>query len=166
MRLQFKPKGKIRAVFLGESPPESRGEIRFFYGQNLSSHDNLFRGLMLALYNADKFDLDRTAKAEWLQRFRDDGFYLEDLCEEPVNGLPERERSNKRRIAVAKAVTRLQRLKPEGIVICHAKVFGDAYEQLRLAGLPVLHDRAIPFPLGNWRADFVAAVRKALASLP
>jgi hypothetical protein len=27
----------------------------------------------------------------------------------------------------------------------------------------MLHDQPLPFPLGNWRAEFVAGLRRALA---
>jgi hypothetical protein len=33
---------------------------------------------------------------------------------------------------------------------------------LRDAGIPVLHDQPLPFPLGNWRAEFIAGLRQAL----
>jgi hypothetical protein len=33
---------------------------------------------------------------------------------------------------------------------------------LRDAGVRVLHDQPLPFPLGNWRAEFVAGLRQAL----
>lgn len=37
------------------------------------------------------------------------------------------------------------------------------YEELRTAGVRVLHDDPLPFPLGNWRAHFVAGFRRCLA---
>ena len=36
--------------------------------------------------------------------------------------------------------------------------------ELRNAGLPLLHNEPLPFPLGNWRAQFVAGMREALSS--
>jgi hypothetical protein len=33
---------------------------------------------------------------------------------------------------------------------------------LRTAGITVLHDMPLPFPLGNWRAEFVRRFREAL----
>lgn len=74
-----------------------------------------------------------------------------------------------RRRAVASAaprlVERIAELAPEvGIVICHGVVYKAVAASLRKAGLPLLHDEPLPFPLGNWRADFVSGMRKALTS--
>ena len=38
-------------------------------------------------------------------------------------------------------------------------------DALRAAGVAVLHDHAIPFPIGNWQARFVAEVRQALVKI-
>jgi hypothetical protein len=37
-----------------------------------------------------------------------------------------------------------------------------ACTSLRDAEVRVLHDQPLPFPLGNWRAEFVAGLRQAL----
>jgi hypothetical protein len=42
-------------------------------------------------------------------------------------------------------------------------VYQLASSSLRDAGVTVLHDQPLPFPLGNWRAQFVAGFRRALA---
>jgi hypothetical protein len=34
---------------------------------------------------------------------------------------------------------------------------------LRDADVRVLHDQPLPFPLGNWRAEFIAGLRRALS---
>jgi hypothetical protein len=41
-------------------------------------------------------------------------------------------------------------------------VYQLAAPSLRDAGVRVLHDQPLPFPLSNWRAEFVAGTRKAL----
>jgi hypothetical protein len=48
------------------------------------------------------------------------------------------------------------------VIICHRVVYQLAVPRLRDAGVPVLHDQPLPFPLGNWRPDFVAGLRRAL----
>jgi hypothetical protein len=50
-----------------------------------------------------------------------------------------------------------------GVIICQRVVYQLASSSLRDGGVTVLHDRPLPFPLGNWRAEFVAGFRRALA---
>jgi len=167
VRKGYLPPNGVKVLFIGESAPNPRsGEIRFFYHPILRSADNLFRGLMLALYDADKQALASTPKAQWLDRFQRDGYYLDDLCGEPVNHLPPPERSRARRAAVKNLLRRIHALSPRGIIICHQGVYGDIGDLLRANRLPVLHTEPIPFPLGNHRIRFADAVRAALARLP
>jgi hypothetical protein len=64
---------------------------------------------------------------------------------------------------VPQLVGRCGELAPRrGVVICHRVVYQLAAPSLRDAGVRVLHDQPLPFPLGNWRAEFVAGTRKAL----
>jgi hypothetical protein len=68
------------------------------------------------------------------------------------------------RAAVPQLVERCCDLAPRrGVVICHTVVYELATPALRHAGVTVLHDQPLPFPLGNWRAAFVAGLRTALA---
>lgn len=166
-RRGYLPSNGVTVLFIGESAPNPRAsDIRFFYHPVLRSADNLFRGLMLALYEADKHAVASTPKTQWLNRFRDDGYYLDDLCAEPVNHLRLAERSQARRAAVPSLIRRIQKLSPRGIVVCHAPTYGDIAEHLGANNLPVLHRAPIPFPLGNYRAGFAYAVRAALSRLP
>ena len=108
---------------------------------------------------------------DWLQRgcpvespVTDDGFWLIDTVEHPIN----KERSGPRRRAIAAAVPRLvercRELAPDrGVIVCHGLVYQLAAPALRQASVRLLHDEPLPFPLGNWRARFVSGMRKALA---
>jgi hypothetical protein len=46
--------------------------------------------------------------------------------------------------------------------ICHGKVYAAAAQPLREAGVVLLHDEPLPFPLGNWRAAFTSGFRQAV----
>ncbi|TAK65397.1 MAG: hypothetical protein EPO22_04975 [Dehalococcoidia bacterium] len=163
-RRRYLPSNGVKVLFVGESAPNPHARvIRFFYHPVLRPADNLFRGLMLALYAADRHALVLTPKAQWLKRFQDDGYYLDDLCSQPVNDLPPAQRSQARRAAVTSLLTRIQSLAPRGIVICHRATYADIADVLRVRSLPVLHPEGIPFPIGNYRAQFALAVRAALA---
>jgi hypothetical protein len=163
-RRRYLPSKGVKVLFIGESAPNPRAsDIRFSCHPVLRPADNLFRGLMLALYAADKHALASTPKTEWLNRFQGDGYYLDDLCSEPVNDLPPAERSQSRRAAVSGLLKRIEALAPRGIIICHQGTYDDIADLLRAKRLPVLHAEAIPFPLGNYRAQFAQGVRAALA---
>jgi hypothetical protein len=48
--------------------------------------------------------------------------------------------------AGAACIEEARSLKPAGVIICHGGVYRDAANAMRVAGLPLLHDRLIPFP--------------------
>jgi hypothetical protein len=56
-------------------------------------------------------------------------------------------------------VRRCRELEPRvGVIVCHGVVYAEAAASLR-AGVVLLHDQPLPFPLGNWRAQFVRGFR-------
>jgi hypothetical protein len=165
-RERYLPPTGVKVLFLGESAPDpSADQIRFFYHPVLRSADNLFRGIMLAVYGADRQALASTPKRKWLERFQSDGYYLEDLCALPVNHLPPAKRAQARRAAVPDLVRRVKALSPRGIIVCHDGTYRDIADHLRANHLPLLHREPIPFPLGNYRDRFREAVRAALSRL-
>ena len=151
----------VRVLLIGESPPDpGDGERRFFYAPTLS-RDNLYRGVAEAVYGDRGIDLrDKTRVLELL---REDGFWLIDAVPEPVNRLSAYARRAAIKQAAPALVDRVREIAPErGVVICHAKVYEATAPALRAAGVQILHDAPLPFPLGNWRAQFVQGVRRAL----
>lgn len=163
LRHSYRP-ASTRVVFVGESAPDpGAGRRRFFYSPELT-HDNLFRGMMLSLYGAGSGKL-RHRKPDWLRRFQRDGFWLLDVAERPLNKLSPRERSQARRLAAGAAIARIAGAEPSaGVVVCHGPTFTDLVASGAKGRLHLLHDTPIPFPLGNWRGEFVVAVRDALAT--
>jgi hypothetical protein len=164
-RKRYLPRARVKILFVGESAPDPGArQVRFFYHSVLQTADNLFRGIMLALYEADKQALASIPKTHWLKRFQDDGHYLEDLCDPPVDRLPPSQRSRARRDAVPGLLKRIEALSPQGIIVCHVPTFKAVNRQLRELHLPILHRDPIPFPLGSHRARLVEAVRAAICT--
>lgn len=161
LRESYRP-ASVRLLLIGESPPNpGAGARRFFYAPTLT-HDNLYRGVVAALYG-DEAGFDPSRKTAFLERLRDDGVWLIDAVEEPID----KRSSSARRRAISAAVPRLssqvKALAPAvGVIICHSVVFDLTAPALRASGATVLHSRPLPFPLGNWRAQFVEGVRAAL----
>lgn len=166
LRTKWKP-ARVRLLLIAESAPDDGGDTaqrRFFYSDRLAA-DNLFRGVVEAMYNVRADSLRRTGKAPWLERLRADGVYLIDLVPYPINRLPHREKRSIQRDSVTNCVERAAQLNPEGIIVIKKDVFDLLAQPLRDAGLPLLHAQGMSFPLGNVRADFVSAFRDALTRL-
>lgn len=161
LRAQYRP-SRIRLLLIGESPPDPRdGPRRFFYSPTLS-YDNLYRGVAEALYGGeDVFDV--RDKVGTLARMKRSGVWLIDAVESPVNAVSMAERRQAVRSGRTQLVDKCCAIDPEvGVIICHAMVFRETQPQLAAAGVNVLHDTALPFPLGNTRRQFVEGARRAL----
>jgi hypothetical protein len=155
LREQYRPK-RVRLLLVGESVPDPRDlELRFFYAPKLSQHDNLFRGVVLGIY-AQRFRRGSAgqSKASWLMRLRDDGVFLVDAVPHPVNTRKGSVRRHELREHVDDAIAAIAAPRPMGIVICHKPTYEVLAPPIRRAGLPLLHDDALKFPIGNWREDF------------
>lgn len=168
LRIQWKP-DRVRLLMIAESAPAESKDIsgrRFFYAADRLGPDNLFRGVVEAMYGTPKVDLQRTGKRPWLERLRNDGFFLIDLAPYPVNALSAGERRRVLYEAIPGCVARASALDPAGVVVVKADLYGMLARPLDAAGLPLLQDRPIAFPLGNTRADFVAEFNRARSRLP
>jgi hypothetical protein len=162
LRAQYRP-DRLQVLLIGESPPNpGTGQRRFFYAPTLQI-DNLYRGVAQGLYG-DTPGVDLTDKPAVLRRLQADGFWLIDAVDRPINHVPPGPRRAAITTATPQLVARCRALAPQrGVIICHRVVYQLTASSLREAGIRVLHDQPMPFPLGNWRAEFVAGLRQALA---
>ncbi|POH59628.1 hypothetical protein C3B59_17180 [Cryobacterium zongtaii] len=164
LRAEWKP-AHVRLLLIGESAPAADADdLRFFYAPVLTRADNLFRSVVGAAYERPTLKAGEP-KAPWLTRLRDDGIYLIDLAPYPVNHLGSGERRRVLRENAPACVAAAGALKPEGIVVCHGPSFEILCQPLRAAGLPLLHEDRIPFPLGNTRAEFIEKFQRALTRM-
>ena len=131
----------------------------------MTRYDYLFRGVAAALYPEVTLSTGMP-KRPIHERMRSDGVYLIDLVPYPVNALPAGERRRALNSHARSCAELAQRLDPQGIVICHTPTYRALAPELRARGLPLTHDRPIPFPLPNWRRDFVDGVRVAIEPRP
>lgn len=110
-------------------------------------------------------------KSPWLDRLKADGVFLIDLVPFPINALAsdkreaERLRRKARKDHVAVCIEEVRSHDPAGVIICHDGVHMAAATKMRAAGLPLLHDESIPFPLYGGVQSFPVAVRAALTRL-
>jgi hypothetical protein len=161
LRERYRP-DRLRVLLIGESPPDPGGGARrFFYAPTLAKEDNLYRGVAKALYEGERIDI--RDKPSVLARLRDEGYWLIDAVNEPVNKKTRSERRRLIRAQLDNLIATVVELAPEsGVIICHQLVYEAASDPLRDAGVRMLHDQALPFPLGNWRERFAVGVRRAL----
>jgi hypothetical protein len=161
LRERYRP-DRLRVLLVAESPPDpGAGDRRFIYSPELQA-DNLYRGIAEALYG-ERPNFDVRDKPAALEQLKADGFWLIDAVDAPVNKLGSTARAAAIEAAAANLVDTCVRLAPElGVIICHGKVYATVATPLRAAGVNVLHDEPLPFPLGNWRTQFVAGFRRAI----
>lgn len=163
LRQQWKP-AKVRLLLVAESVPNpiaTEAERRFFYAPTVSRADNLFRGVALGLYG-EKLHTGQD-RAPLLSRLQDDGVWLIDLAPFPVNHLSSGDRRRALKANAPSRVREILELNPDGIVICHTPSFKVLAPELTAAAAPLLHEQPIPFPLGNYREAFAAALRTAVS---
>ena len=108
----------INTLFIGESPPEPKTNnilcesLRFFYNKNT----DLFK------YTKDAFSLT-FPKKQWenndkfLDFFKQNGYYLIDLCDVPVNKKQKSNRQVYRKNGEVMLKDKIQKFRPKNIVV-------------------------------------------------
>jgi hypothetical protein len=151
LRRRFRPDDVV-VLLVGESAPAGG---TFFY--QADSH----------LFSATRDAFERAmgpmpAGTAFLEIFAEMGFWLYDMVEEPVN----RKRGRPRRHAVSAGVTELklliEELEPDFVVAVKTSLEGPVRQAAQLAGFPASRLRILPFPLYQWREEYVQELAKFL----
>jgi len=137
----------IKFLLVAEAPPPENSR-RFFYFENVSMGDSLFLELMKVLYHSDSLKPQdvRRQKRRFLQRFRDDGFYLIDSSDTPII------ESTQKRHHIERALPSLRRklleLAPDDvkIILISKNVYEVCAEKLKTEGFNIINDEMIDFP--------------------
>ena len=144
LRARYKP-DRVQILLIGESPPVGG---TFFYAAN----SNLFR------YTREAFEaaLDRTwaSDDDFLMFLKQCGFYLEDLCLEPVNGLASADRRAARCTGEESLAERLASISPEAVCVTPKAIASNVERAVSTAGLDVV-PTLLPFPAMSWQAAYV-----------
>ena len=154
VRLRYKPVA-IAVLLIAESPPpspEMQSSRQFYYTDRIRKDDRLFINTVKALYpettNTSEVELEE-AKESWLNRFKNDGFYMiEALEESQVHEVSKSRRKQRIRSAVPKLIERVRRLTEAStkIILIKSNVFEEAAEPLRDAGFTVLNRELLDYP--------------------
>lgn len=107
----------VRLLLIAESAPDpGSGLRRYFYDEDLTANDGLFRGVAKALLGARKLTQGRKEKLPWLRRLRDQGTFLINLAPVPVNQMP----TNRDALLasnVSRRVARVREIQPDGSIV-------------------------------------------------
>jgi hypothetical protein len=79
-RLKYRPE-RIKTLLITEAPSESSDS--FFYFEQVKRYDQLYVSIMKVLYPDIHIGELREGKATFLQKFKEDGFYIVDAVDRP-----------------------------------------------------------------------------------
>jgi hypothetical protein len=137
IRNSFRPKN-IKILFVGESPPRSGG---FFYGnpEDFSPMTKYYQKVFEKV-----FETTFSTPKDFLDFFKLKGCYLDDICHEPVDDLPPRERRLAVINGVDKLAERIRDYKPEHAVAILIGIHGYVEQAVKTANLQI-NIQAVPF---------------------
>ena len=156
LRSSYYPKSGFKVLFIGESPPAGG---TFFYLANSNLHK----------YTKDAFS--EVLSQEWqdqnafLDYFKGIGCYLDDLCYEPINKLPEDERLLMRKKAEICLAHRIKCYNPEVIIIVMKAIEENVRNAIDIAGIDISHVYALPFPVRGYQQRYVDGLKRILGIL-
>jgi hypothetical protein len=143
-RNRYRPE-HIRTLIIAEAPPCALD--RFFYFEDVKRQDSLFLEIMGVLYPAQKerylsSGRQSVLKAELLEQFSSDGFWMLDLCDIPTSIIPgptTQDAENLLRL-LEQYIT-----KDAPVILVKANVYDLCYDLLASQGYNVINER-LPFP--------------------
>lgn len=169
LRKQYLP-SKIKVLFIAEAKPDA--DDRFFYYDKVKTHDHLYLHLMYALYGKTKDDNDylREHKAEFLNRFKEDGYYLVDAVDEikartePAVRIKAIRVNAEIKTGEMEALVSQHGTEDTKVVIIAATVFKGLYEHLK-DKFNVINDTPIYFPSNGQQSAFLRQMSKIVKEL-
>jgi len=150
LRKSYKP-DQIKLLFIGESPPQSGN---FFYDKG-----SLTSFTLRAFEKV--FDRVFSDTHSFLIFFRSSGCYLEDICLEPVDKLPPKERTMMLKDSIEYFSGRLKEYRPEAIVIVLKRIESHVKTALRKTEIscPVY---TLPFPGFGHQRNYITKLCEIL----
>lgn len=152
LRLKYKPE-KVKVLLVGEAGGT------FFYNGN----SNLARHTQDAFETA--FGVPYRTPDEFLEDFKRRGFFLDDLCQTPVNGLLRPERKTLRRKSVPSLAQRIRSHAPAKIICVMMGILPNVQSAAIAASFPTGHIHGLPFPAMGHQRAYVARLAHMLPQL-
>jgi hypothetical protein len=151
---KYKP-AKIKYLLIAESPPYTltkNEEIRYFYFDKITDGDTLLRNTIESIFS-EKYD--NSKKGFWLKKLKNEGFFLIDAVEYPIDQFKKdtKKRNRHVRINFNNLIEKIEKLKEERfidkntkIILIKKNIFEILGEKLKEKGFNVLNDKLLPFP--------------------
>lgn len=151
LRDRYRP-DRIDILLVGESRPAGG---TFFYLANSNLYYATHEAFQLALGPMPQGD-------DFLELLRDRGVWLYDLADAPVDRMRGRPRRDAVRARVAELVALLQETRPRLVVAIKKDLAATVRQALQDADLAPDCLRVLPFPLYQWRSEYVRALAQLL----
>ncbi len=166
-RRKYKP-DRIEYLLVAETPPKSDTN-RFFYFEDIDKQDSLFLETIKVLYPEETKCIEtkeiRHRKQEFLNKFKNDGFYLIDSLNKPF----EEKYSTPKKVKLIQEgqkplLEKIQSLLSEKtkVILIASPVFKANFEFLRKNGIPVINKEAIDFPGSGGQKKYREKMKKFL----
>ena len=149
---KYKPK-KIKHLLIAEAPPKIESG-RYFYFENVQKGPTLFLEIMKVLYPDDVSKINvLEKKPQLLKRFKDDGFYLIDASDTPMEDIRPAKKKKQLEKSLPSLVHKVRNLISEDtkIILISKTVYEICYDRLRSEGFNVINKTPIPFPGSGWQ---------------
>ena len=161
-RNRFKPR-HITTLLIAEGPPNNLD--RYFYFEDVKTHDSLFLETMGVLYPEQKKRYlargrDAMLKEELLETFMEDGYWLLDVAEIPCS-LLDGDLENRIPSLLERLAEVIDKRTP--VILIKANVYDICYAPLLSSGYNVINER-IAFPGSGEQGVFRIKFSKAVAS--
>jgi hypothetical protein len=146
LRAAFRP-DRVRLLLVGESSPA--GATHFYLANSIlfrATRDAIARGLGVATPPSGEAFLD------W---FRELGGWLVDVADQPVNKLPDADRTEAVDAGVARLAGVLADTRPTRLVVVLRRIAGAVRAASGIAGYDETSIDVVPFPVRQWRPVYV-----------
>ncbi len=170
-REKYKPE-KIKILFIGESPP--RNKQSYFYFEDSKGSAPLFKAIIKAVFNEDyikKNDKDYRKKKMLLEKFKENGFFLIDACDTPINQYPSKKRKGiikKNLPNLVKLIKNLELGRDTKIILIQpkrTKAYELLHNELEKSGFCIANKEPIYFPRYHGDPNVVDKIKKSLKTV-
>jgi len=156
VRQKYKPE-VIKFLLIAEAPPKVESK-RFFYFEDVQNGDSLFLETMKVLYPDDCSVTKnvRRQKRKFLERFKNDRFYLIDATDTPMEDSRPAEKREQIKKSLPSLIKKIRSVASEDtkIILISSTVYNVAVHVLKLEGFNVINECMIDFPGSGGQAKF------------
>jgi len=161
--MKYKP-DKIKYLFIAESPPKQNegDELRYFYFEKVAIRDSLLRSIVEVIFSKDYKNKE---KRFWLNKLKEEGFFLIDAVEYPINHLPEGKGRNDHLIQnFPDLIQKIKNLveKDTKIILIKKNIFLLLFEKIKSYGFNVINTEMLDFPSRGHQPKFKEKLKKLL----